>query len=176
MKPALFFDRDGVINIDTHYLHKIEDFSFTPGLIECLSELTQHYVIIVVTNQSGIGRGYFTESEYKTLTEWMVNELQTHNVSILDVLHCPHAPEENCECRKPKPTLIQRAAQQYNIELSQSWMIGDKASDLECGYNAGISQLIFFNNGLNPITKALPFPYSSTDSMETLTHIILNQT
>jgi D-glycero-D-manno-heptose 1,7-bisphosphate phosphatase len=165
MSPALFFDRDGVINVDTHYLHKIEEFKFTEGIIPTLKRLQSKYKIIIITNQSGIGRGYFTEDAYQTLTHWMVSTLKEKGIDITDVKHCPHSPEDNCECRKPSPHMVLSAAKEHNIDLSNSCMIGDKKSDLHCGNNAGLKKLIFINNGLNPITEPLPFPYSSTDTV-----------
>lgn len=175
MKPAIFFDRDGVINIDTHYLHKIEDFEFTPNVIDCLKDVSQSYSLFIITNQSGIGRGYFSEKQYETLTNWLIKELKQNAIHIQDIYHCPHSPEENCKCRKPKPELIYKAKETYNIDLSKSWMVGDKLSDLECGYNAGIPNLVFFNNGLNPLPKTPPFDYVSTDNMKTLSRTILSK-
>ena len=124
MKPAIFFDRDGVINIDTHYLHKIEEFSFTPGVIECLQSLSKDYSLFIITNQSGIGRGYFSEDDYQHLTTWMLNELRSQDIHIEHVYHCPHAPEENCTCRKPSPEMIIKATQEHEVDISKSWMVG----------------------------------------------------
>lgn len=175
MRPAIFFDRDGVINIDTHYLHKIEEFEFTPGLLNCLKKVAPHFSLFIITNQSGIERGFFTENEYQKLTLWYVEKLRKEGIHIESVYHCPHAPETHCTCRKPSPELILKAANEYSINLSKSWMVGDKYSDLECGHNAKIPNIVFFNNGQNPFSKTPHFSYFTTDSMDTLSTIILSK-
>lgn len=175
MHPAIFFDRDGVINIDTHYLHKPEDFEFTPGVLAALKQLSPHFKLFIITNQSGIGRGYFSNDDYLNLTSWMEKALKKEGIVFEEIAYCPHTPSDNCDCRKPSPKLILDIASKHTVDLSRSWMIGDKLSDLQCGHNANIPNLIFYNNGLNPITENIPFPYSSTDSMTTLTSIILSK-
>lgn len=140
MKVA-FLDRDGVINEDLGYVHKIEDFHFTRGCIGALRELQKKgFALIVVTNQSGIGRGYYSEQDYQQLTAWYLNELSEAGVVVTDVFHCPHSPDEQCECRKPKSGLFLQAADKYSINFSQSLMIGDKASDIDAANAAGIQQ------------------------------------
>ena len=135
-----FLDRDGVINKDIGYLHRIEDFEFTEGCIEALSKLRcDGFEVIIVTNQSGIGRGYYTEADYQSLTKWYLNELTRAGVNVLDVFHCPHTPDDQCSCRKPKPGLFQQAIRKYpNIDLKQSLMIGDKVTDIEAAKAVGI--------------------------------------
>lgn len=141
-----FLDRDGVINNDTGYTHKIDDFIFTDGCIAALKTLqTSDYKIIVVTNQSGIGRGYYSETDYQTLTHWYCEQLEQQGVCISDVFHCPHAPEDNCSCRKPAEGLFLQAARRYNIDFSQSLMVGDKLSDLQAAQKAGVSRLILLS-------------------------------
>lgn len=146
-KKTIFLDRDGVINIDKHYLYKIEDFEFTNKLFEtCKHFQSLGYQIIVITNQSGIGRGYFSEEDFNKLTTWMIEEFKNNNIDILDVFYCPHEPNDNCECRKPKPGMINEACKKYEIDLNNSWMIGDKPSDIEVAFNAGISNSILINS------------------------------
>ena len=143
MKVA-FLDRDGVINKDCGYLHKISDFAFTNACIEALKRLQQQgYALIIVTNQSGIGRGYYTEDDYQTLTRWYNNALLTQGVTVTDIFHCPHSPDALCDCRKPKPGLFLQAQKKYpHIDFSRSLMIGDKLSDLEAAKAAGVSTLV----------------------------------
>jgi D-glycero-D-manno-heptose 1,7-bisphosphate phosphatase len=139
MMKVAFLDRDGVINNDTGYVHKIEDFCFADGCVDALTLLQKKgFALIIVTNQSGIGRGYYTEQDYQQLTEWYVSELSRQGVNITDVFHCPHAPEDACDCRKPKAGLFLQAANQYTIDFSSSIMVGDKASDIDAAAAVGI--------------------------------------
>ncbi len=139
MKVA-FLDRDGGINEDVGYTYKIEDFNFIDGSIEALQLLqVKGFSIIVVTNQSGIGRGYYTELDYQRLTDWYVEGLSCSGVNIVDVLHCPHTPEDGCNCRKPLPGLFEKAAQKHVVNFEQSFMVGDKLSDIEAAERAGIA-------------------------------------
>jgi len=140
MKVA-FLDRDGVINNDVGYVYKIDDFEFLDGVVEALKQLqAQGFAIIVVTNQSGIGRGYYTEQDYQQLTQWYVDQLSQLGVTITDVFHCPHSPQDNCSCRKPLPGLFYQAADRYDITFADSIMVGDKISDMEAGKAAGVGR------------------------------------
>ena len=113
---TIFLDRDGVINKEVGYLHKIEDFIFIDGVFEaCLSFKKLGYQIIIISNQSGIARGYFTLFDYEKLTKWMLNQFSKKNISILDVFFCPHGPKSKCSCRKPKPGMLVDARNKYNI-------------------------------------------------------------
>ena len=137
MNKAVFLDRDGTINVEKNYLHKIEDFEFLPGVIEGLSLLNNAgYKLIIVTNQSGIGRGYYTENDFVTLNNWMLDELKSHGIIISKVYYCPHLPDAkvekyrmDCECRKPKLGMYNQAIRDFDIDLSQSFVIGDKIRD-----------------------------------------------
>ena len=109
MLKALFLDRDGVINVEKDYLYKIEDFEFINGIFElCRYYQAQNYLIIVVTNQSGIDRGYYTEDDLELLTGWMKNKFKKHGIDIAKVYYCPHHPDisGDCQCRKPKPGML----------------------------------------------------------------------
>ncbi len=137
MNKALFLDRDGVINEDTEYLFRIEDVRFCPGIFDfCREANVNGFLIIVVTNQSGVARGYFTEQDVRTLHEWMRKEFASQGVRITDFFYCPYhiqgtIPRYTRESpsRKPKPGMILEAAGKWNIDLAQSSMIGDKPSD-----------------------------------------------
>ena len=143
---AVFLDRDGVINVDSGYVGDWDSFVFLPGVIEALRTLCQtEYALVIVTNQSGIGRGFYTEEDFHNLTERMCNELSRHGVSIAGVYFCPHLPEatlsryrKTCDCRKPQPGLIHRAVKELDIDLARSAMVGDKDSDMEAALAAGI--------------------------------------
>ena len=137
MNKAIFLDRDGTINVEKHYLYKISDFEFLPGVVDALRKLQRAgYLLIIVTNQSGIGRGYYTEGDFQKLNDWMVSTLKEQGVTIADVYYCPHLPDaqveeyrKECNCRKPKLGMYQQAILDYNIQIGQSYAIGDKIRD-----------------------------------------------
>jgi D-glycero-D-manno-heptose 1,7-bisphosphate phosphatase len=148
VNKAVFLDRDGVINIEKDYVYKIEDFEFQEGVFEAVKEFNaKNYLVIVVTNQSGISRGYYTNDDFLALTEYMLNEFEKHGAKIAKVYHCPHAPTDECECRKPKPKMFLDAKKEFDIDMDSSWMIGDKEGDIEAANNAGINQTILVKSG-----------------------------
>ena len=147
MYKALFLDRDGVINIEKEYLYKIEDFEFIDGIIELVQYYQKNgYKIFVVTNQSGIDRKYYTENDFSILTTWMIDEFSKYSIEITKVYHCPHHPSISgeCTCRKPNPGMLLDASKEYEIDLSQSILIGDKESDIEAGINASLLHTYLF--------------------------------
>ena len=107
------------------------------------------YKIIIITNQSGIARGYFKESDFQALTQWMVNQFKKNNIDILDVFHCPHGQNSPCKCRKPKPGMLIEAKIKHNIIMEDSWMIGDKEADIKAAIDAGINNTILVSSGHN---------------------------
>ena len=146
---ALFLDRDGTLNIEKNYVYRKEDFEFTDGIIELIQKYQEkEFLIFVVSNQSGIAKGYYTEKDYQNLTIWMVNELKTYGIKIAKVYHCPHHPDVTgeCNCRKPKPGMILKAINEFNINPSESVLIGDKKSDILAGENAGIGKNLFIQH------------------------------
>ena len=143
MTKAVFLDRDGVINLDKAYVSKIEDFEFCKGIFEALKHFQNlGYLLIIVTNQSGIGRGYYSEEDFQKLTAWMQKEFLHVKIKIDAIYHCPHAPEANCGCRKPKSGMFLKAIEDFDIDVCSSWMIGDKPSDIEAANGAGITKTI----------------------------------
>ena len=145
---TIFLDRDGVINKEINYLYKIDDFEFIDGIFEaCLYLKSLGYEIIIITNQSGISRGYYSQNDYLKLTNWMLNQFNNHGISILDTYHCPHSPESSCNCRKPRPGMFLLAGEKHNIDMHQSWMIGDKETDITGANNAGITNTILVRSG-----------------------------
>ena len=144
---TIFLDRDGVINKDINYLHKIDDFEFIDGIFDvCLYFQSLGYKIIIITNQSGISRGYYTESDYQKVTQWMLNQFKYKNINILDIFHCPHGPDSTCDCRKPKPGMFLKAKAKHNTDMEKSWMIGDKERDTIAANSAGIDNTILIRN------------------------------
>ncbi|WBX71667.1 D-glycero-beta-D-manno-heptose 1,7-bisphosphate 7-phosphatase [Tenacibaculum retecalamus] len=145
---TIFIDRDGVINKEVQYLHKIEDFQFIEGVFTSCKYLQKiGFNLIIVTNQSGIGRGYYTKQDFNIVNNWMLNEFKCQNINILDVLYCPHKPEDNCKCRKPKTGMFEIADIKYKIDKKKSWLIGDKESDIKAANNFGITNTILVESG-----------------------------
>lgn len=143
---AIFLDRDGTINIDYGYVYKPEDLVLLPGVIEALQLFQKKgYLLIVITNQSGVARRYFTEQNVLEFNQKIKKELALRNINIADFFVCTHGPSEQCLCRKPSPLLINEAILKYNIDPLQSFMFGDKKSDVLCGENAHVKSFLVTN-------------------------------
>ena len=143
-KKALFLDRDGIINVDYGHVYKIEDFKFTDFIFDlCKKYQDEGYLLIVITNQAGIGKGLYKEDDFLKLNQYMIEEFKKQGIDITKVYYCPHKPEDNCDCRKPNPGLFLQAIKDFNIDTNESIAIGDKMSDLEAAHNAGIKTLYF---------------------------------
>ncbi|MBV9523915.1 MAG: HAD family hydrolase [Alphaproteobacteria bacterium] len=159
-RPALLLDRDGVVNHDTGYLHRIADCRFIDGIFAlCRAFAARHFAIVIATNQSGIGRGLFGEGEFATLMAWMRDEFARERVTLDAVYHCPDHPTEarggyrrQNTWRKPGPGMFLQAAIDLSLDLARSWCIGDKPSDIAAGRAAGIGTLVLFDPG-TPATE-----------------------
>lgn len=134
---AAFFDRDGTLIKDAHYLSSLDQVELIPGIIEFCLELQKEYTLIVVTNQSGVGRGYFSEDFVKKTHDFIKDLFATKGVQLEHFYCCPHHPSQNCLCRKPSPGMLFQAAKEHNLDLSQSLMFGDKELDIIAGQKAG---------------------------------------
>ena len=169
---TIFLDRDGVINKDNNYVYKISEFEFMNEVFNtCLYFRNLGYELIIITNQSGISRGYFNENQYKALTEWMLTQFQQKQIKILDIYHCPHGPKSNCLCRKPMPGLIFEAKRKYNIDMDKSWMIGDSERDIEAANNAKLFNTILINDDHKLIESNALY---IVNSIEKIRNIITN--
>ncbi|KAB0583522.1 D-glycero-beta-D-manno-heptose 1,7-bisphosphate 7-phosphatase [Ideonella dechloratans] len=150
-----FLDRDGVINVDVAYLSRWKDFRFVPGTVDALRQLQAlGYQLVVVTNQSGIARGYYTEDDYQALTCQMRQALADEGVTLAGVYHCPHLPgaevaryAQDCDCRKPAPGMILRAARELGADLPASILVGDKDSDIQAARAAGVGRAFLVRSG-----------------------------
>lgn len=150
---ALFLDRDGVINIDKNYVYKSSDFEFVDGIVEVLKFFQDKgYLIIVITNQAGIGRGYYSEDDFQILTSWMLKQLKEKGIFISKVYYCPFHPthgighyKKDSFNRKPNPGMILDAEKEFNLDLKESILIGDKESDIIAGKKAGIGCSVLLN-------------------------------
>ena len=150
---AAFLDRDGVINEDLGYVHKKTKFIFKKGIFKLFNILSDNkFIIFVVTNQSGIARGLFTEEQYHKLTDYYLSILSSVGIKIKKVYYCPHHPDfsenplDNCNCRKPKPGLFLQAQKEYNVDMQNSLAIGDSLRDLEAAYYSGIKKRILLSS------------------------------
>jgi len=170
-KKAFFLDRDGVINVDHDYVYRPESFHFVDGIFElCRQAISNGYLIFVITNQSGIGRGRYSVSDFDWLTKWMCKEFLAQNVLISKVYYSPFHPthglgeyKKNDESRKPRAGMIYQAANEFCIDLKESVLIGDRSSDIQAGINAGVGTNILFGN--NQISKDLELAYHSITSL-----------
>ncbi len=123
---ALFIDRDGTINYDSGYTYRIEDLKIYDDIVPLMKEYyDKNYIIIIITNQSGINRGFYTESDMKKFNARLLYELENKGIKVTDIFFCPHRPDEHCSCRKPETGLVEEAAKKYNISLKDSVMMGD---------------------------------------------------
>ena len=137
MNKAVFLDRDGTINVDKNYLYRKEDFELLPYTLEALKLLqNDNFLLIIITNQSGIARGYYTEEQFQALNQWMINDFRVRGVNIDAVYYCPHHPNAEilkyrkiCNCRKPKTGLFENAIRKFDIDLTQSYAVGDRLRD-----------------------------------------------
>ncbi|WP_294966423.1 D-glycero-beta-D-manno-heptose 1,7-bisphosphate 7-phosphatase [Sulfurimonas sp.] len=148
MNKALFLDRDGVINVEKDYIYKIEDFEFIDGIFELCKYYTNlGFLIVVVTNQSGIARNFYTENDFDILTSWMLKEFLSHEIDVKKVYFCPHHPDISgqCTCRKPNPGMLLQASKELEIDLKKSIIIGDKERDILAGINAGLTNTYLFD-------------------------------
>jgi D-glycero-D-manno-heptose 1,7-bisphosphate phosphatase len=155
LRKAAFLDRDGVINIDHGYLYQPEQFDFIDGVFDACRHLQNlGYLLIVVTNQSGIARGYYTEHQFALLTSWMKQQFAAQGVKIDGVYYCPHHLEKgqnpyniDCDCRKPQPGMFTQAIREYGIDPAQSLMLGDKAADMQAASAAGVARKVLVLSG-----------------------------
>ncbi len=143
---TVILDRDGVINRnppDRGYVCNWIDFTFLPNALEAIRDLTQNgYRIFVATNQAGIGRGIFTEQQLTEIHHKMLNEIQDAGGHIDKIYYCPHHPDDGCECRKPQPGMLLRAAREHNFDVSQTFFIGDSITDIQAAQSAGASPIL----------------------------------
>ena len=175
-RRALFLDRDGVINIDSGYVHKKENFIFIKGIFEIVSYANQNgYLVIVITNQSGIARGLYTENDFHLISDWMKKEFNKKNCKVDDIFYSPYHPKhgkgkykKNSILRKPSPGMLIMAKEKYDLDMKSSILIGDKITDIKAGELAGVGKLLLYGSNsvnysldnfiqINELTKAISF-------------------
>lgn len=159
LQPAIFLDRDGTINIDRGYVYEIDDFEFIDGAIDAMRELKEMgYLLVLITNQSGIARGKFSEKDFSKLTEWMDWSLADRGVDLDGIYYCPHHPQasveefrQDCNCRKPQPGMLLDAQKYLKIDMARSIMVGDKLVDMQAAAAAGVDKKVLVRTG-KPVT------------------------
>jgi D-glycero-D-manno-heptose 1,7-bisphosphate phosphatase len=157
-QPALFLDRDGVVNVDSGYVYRKEDFIFIEGIFSLVRTARKAgYLIVIITNQAGIGRGYYDEKQFHTLMQWVKEQFQRNDADLDAVYYCPDHPEHgigvykrDTGMRKPGPGMLLQAAQEHDIDLSASVMIGDSYKDMAAGETAGVGMLFYFGSKTCP--------------------------
>ncbi|MBQ4834018.1 D-glycero-beta-D-manno-heptose 1,7-bisphosphate 7-phosphatase [Pseudoalteromonas sp. MMG010] len=182
LNKALFLDRDGVVNIDHGYVYQSEQFEFIDGVFStCKAFYDAGYKIIIVTNQSGIGRGYYSESDFLALTQWMKQRFLQHQVNITEVYFCPHHPTnaqapylQQCNCRKPKPGMILQGIKEHNIDTEKSIMVGDKLGDILAAKAADINTSVLVKSGKSLDESALKSADYVFNSIDDLTQLLTN--
>jgi D-glycero-D-manno-heptose 1,7-bisphosphate phosphatase len=174
MRPALFLDRDGIVNVDHGYVHRADQVEFISGIFDLVRLANQTgFVVVIVTNQAGIARGLYTEADFLALTSWMNSRFAEAGARIDAVYHCPHHPTEGlgalkqaCECRKPAPGMFTRAMRDWSLSPPLSVLVGDKGSDLQAGLSAGVRNLFMLHH---PDRETLPLAlWPNTIAVSTL--------
>jgi D-glycero-D-manno-heptose 1,7-bisphosphate phosphatase len=150
VKPALLLDRDGTLIVDVGYPRDPERVELLPGAAEALVELQRHFCLVIISNQSGLGRGKITAAEAAAVHRRVLDDFASLGVQFAGAYYCPHAPEAGCPCRKPATGLVVQAAAELGLELAASVMIGDKAADVELGQRAGCRATVRFGDAPAP--------------------------
>jgi histidinol-phosphate phosphatase family protein len=165
---AVFLDRDGVIIEEDNFLIDFNKARFIPRSIDALGNIPKNYLKIIVSNQSGIARGYFTQQQVETLNANLLADLSGKNSPMDAIYYCPHGPDDNCDCRKPGSALFERARQRFNLDFAQSWMIGDKSSDVEAGKNIGAKTILVLTGyaGKEPGAVDIQADFTAIDLFE----------
>lgn len=176
---ALFLDRDGVINANHGYVSRIEEIDFLPGIFDLTkSAQNKGYQIIIVTNQSGIARHFYSAAQFHFLSRWIQHQFWQRGIKIRKTFHCPHHPSfsHRCSCRKPRIGMITKATRLFDIDLKKSIMIGDSLSDIACARSAGIGKAIYLNPTLNTFSgkliKPSYKPYFQARNLKSITKLL----
>ena len=176
MNKALFLDRDGVINEDRHFVYKKEDVHFNDGIFQiCKNFYDNGYYLFVITNQSGIARGLYSEDDFQKLTRWMHERFLQHGVEIAETYYCPFHPEANIAKyrresfdRKPNPGLILKAQKEFELDLAHSVLVGDRGSDITAGKRAGVGMTVLYKGPYNPERSGADLLINSLYELEQL--------
>jgi D-glycero-D-manno-heptose 1,7-bisphosphate phosphatase len=160
-RKAVFLDRDGTLNVNFGYVHRTQEWEWISGAIDALKSLQEAgFELVIVTNQAGIARGYYQPEDVAALHDWMKSELAVHGIDLTGIYYCPHHPDfgeiRQCDCRKPEPGMILRAAQDLELDVHHSWIIGDQVSDALAGLNAGSKAVVIGSHSVQELLHSLP--------------------
>lgn len=171
MRKAVIMDRDGVLVEDPGYVHKIGDFRLVDNAAEGL-KLLKGYKLFIITNQSGIGRGFYTPEDFNNFNAHMINELKKRGIKIEKTYFCPHKPEDSCRCRKPKTKFLKTIEKEFGINLKNSFVVGDKKNDIEMGRSEGCKTvLVLTGHGAKSKNEANP-DYFAEDLLDAAQWIV----
>ncbi|MEK6984021.1 MAG: HAD family hydrolase [Nanoarchaeota archaeon] len=173
MTKAVFIDKDGTIVEDAGFVHRIEEFKLVPNAVEGL-KLLKDYKLFIVSNQSGIGRGHFTLNDFNKFNTHLLKELGKNKIKIQKTYFCPHKPEDNCECRKPKKKFLDEAEKEFNIDFKKSFVIGDRISDIEMGKGAGCKTVQVLTGNKVDDKNAMNPDYFAEDLLDAAKWILKN--
>lgn len=141
MRKILFLDRDGIVNVDTHFVSKIDEIIFVEGIFElCKYFQEQQFEIVIITNQSGISRKLFTELDFHSIMKFIIKEFRERNIPVLAYFYCPHNSDDQCTCRKPLPGLFTKAIQEFDVLADNCISIGDRERDISAALAAGVTK------------------------------------
>lgn len=147
LKPAVFFDRDGTLNVERDYVRSLEEFTLVPGLVDALGPLQDHGLeLVVITNQSGVARGYLTRETLDSIHDHLHSELRRAGIRLAGIYACLHHPDDRCACRKPAPGLLHQAQRDLGLDLRRSYVVGDRWSDIRLGRQGGCAATVLIEN------------------------------
>ncbi len=172
MKPALFIDRDGTINVDCPYCRNADEIKIYEDIYEPIAKLCKHFYIIIITNQSGIARGYFSEKDLQEMHKKIKRQIKSHGGRIDAIYYCPDLPESNSPCRKPNTGMVEKALRDFDIDLANSFVIGDDSKDIELARRLGIRSILVDRKGKSDDFGAAYIAKDFNDVLEIINRVL----
>lgn len=173
MERAVFIDRDGTIVENLDYVYRLEDYKLIPNAIKGL-KLLKNYKLFIVTNQSGIGRGLYSLKDMHNFNKFLLKDLKKQNIDIKKIYYCPHNPEDNCKCRKPKTKMLEDAQKEFKVDLNKSFVIGDQRADIELGKNGNCKTILVLTGNGKKTRKEIKADFVVKDLLDAAKWILKN--